>query len=378
MREPGAKTIMVVAADGDTLTNFRGPLIRYLTAQGHRVICVSIEPPEEMAAAAAALGAEYRQVAGSRVGIGIGDGLRMIRGYRRLFAAERPDLCFFYMSKPTAFGSIAAVLSRTKHFNVLVNGLENAFYRTGPKDFIVRCVMSAAYRFAARHADNMFFQNHDDLAYFRSHHLLPRENATVVGGSGVDMQYFTRQPLPDAPVFLMVARLLWSKGIREFLEAARLLRQAHPAAEILLVGGLDHNDEALTQAELDAAIRESGIEYCGYAADVRPYLKRCSVFVLPSYHEGLPRSVIEAMATGRAILTTDVPGCRETVVDGKNGYLVPVRESGPLVEKMIALAADGAKRAAMAEASYQMCLEKFEVGRVNRTMVQAMLDSSEK
>lgn len=375
MNAAGKKTIMVVAADGGSLTNFRGPLIRQLAAEGHRVICVSVEPPEEMAAAAAALGAEYRQVAGSRVGIGIGDGLQMIRDYRRLFLAERPDLCFFYMSKPTVFGSAAAVLSRTRHFSVLVNGLENAFYRTGLKDFIVRCVMSAGYRFAAQHADHLFFQNHDDLAYFRKHHLLGKAQATVVGGSGVDMTHFTRQPLPDKPVFLMVARLLWSKGIREFLEAAEQLKRAHPAAEILLVGGLDHNDEALTQAELDAAISRSGIEYCGYTSDVRPYLARSSVFVLPSYHEGLPRSVIEAMATGRAIITTDVPGCRETVRDGENGYLVPVRESAPLAEKMIALAEDGALRAAMGEASYRRCCEQFEVRRVNRAMIDAMMNS---
>ncbi len=366
-------TIAVVGTDGASLVNFRGPLIRYLVGQGNRVVCVSIEPPEEMRQPIAALGAEYAQVAGSRVGIGVGDGLKMIRDYRRLFLNLKPDICFFYMSKHTAFGSVAAVLSRVGHYSVLVNGMENAFYRTGLKDFVVRCVMSASYRFAARRADCMFFQNRDDLAYFRSHRLLTKDNAMVVGGSGVDMKHYAKTPVPAEPVFLMVARLLWSKGIREFLEASAAVKKACPSAKILLVGGIDHNDESLTQTELDEQIKRSDIEYCGHTDDVRPYLNRCSVFVLPSYHEGLPRSVIEAMSVGRAIITTDVPGCRETVADGKNGFIVPVKDSRSLAEKMLVLARDPALREAMGEASHQMCADQFEVVKVNETMYSAMI-----
>lgn len=367
------RTVAVVAADGESLVNFRGPFIRYLVSQGNRVVCVSIEPPETMRDAIASLGAEYAQVAGSRVGIGIGDGLRMIAGYTRLFRFLRPDLCFLYMSKPTAFGSVAAALSRVGHYSVLVNGLENAFYRTGLKDFVVRLVMSAGYRFAAGRADCMFFQNHDDLTYFRTHHLLPRENALVVGGSGVDMTHYVRQPLPDGPVFLMVARILWSKGIREYLEAAAAVKKECPEAVIRLVGGFDHNDESLTQEEMEERFRDSGVEYCGHTDDVRPFLADCSVFVLPSYHEGMPRSVIEAMAVGRAIITTDVPGCRETVKEGKNGFLVPVKDGAALAEKMLLLARDASLRARMGEESYRICSEKFEVGKVNAAMYGAML-----
>lgn len=368
------RTICVVATDGKSLTNFRGPLIKYLVSQGNRVVCVSIEPEEEMAQAIGNLGAEYVQVSGNRVGIGLGEGFRMIVDYKKLFKKLRPDICFFYMSKPTAFGSIAALLSGTKHFNVLVNGMENAYYRTGIKDFIVRCVMSSSYKLSAHFADNFFFQNHDDLAYFQKHHLLTKDNATVVGGSGVDMEHFKKMDLPDEPVFLMVARLLWSKGIREFLEAVTEMKKNCPQAKVLLVGGLDENDEALTRAELDEYIRKADIEYCGYSDDVRQYLNRCSVFVLPSYHEGLPRSVIEAMSVGRPIITTDVPGCRETVINGENGYLVPVRESVPLAEKMTELSRNKELREKMAQKSYEMCLEKFEVGKVNKNMYEKMIE----
>ena len=377
--EAGEKrTVVVAASDGESLINFRGPLIRYLVAHDNRVVCISIEPPEEMREQIAALGAEYEQVAGSRVGIGVGDGLKMIRDYRRLFLRLRPDICFFYMSKPTAFGSVAAALSRIRHYSVLVNGLENAFYRTGLKDLVVRLVMSSAYRFAAKRADCVFFQNRDDLAYFRDHRLLTKDNATVVGGSGVDMAYFAEQPLPEEPVFLMVARLLWSKGVREYLETAAILKRECPEAKCLLVGGTDSNDESLTPEELDQALQKAEIEYCGHADDVRPWLARCSVFVLPSYHEGLPRSVIEAMSVGRAIVTTDVPGCRETVEDGKNGFIVPVKDGGALAERMLVLARDSALRQTMGEASRRICAERFEVEKVNNEMYTAMLAAIEK
>ncbi|MBQ6067368.1 MAG: glycosyltransferase family 4 protein [Clostridia bacterium] len=372
------RTVVIAASDGESLINFRGPFIRYLVAQGNRVVCVSIEPPEEMREPIAALGAAYEQVAGSRVGIGVGDGLKMIRDYRRLFLRSSPDICFFYMSKPTAFGSAAAALSRVKHYSVLVNGMENAFYRTGLKDLVVRCVMSAFYRFAARRADCVFFQNRDDLAYFQSHRLLTKDNTVLVGGSGVDMAYFAEQPLPREPVFLMVARLLWSKGVREYLEAAAILKRECPEAKCLLVGGMDRNDESLTEEELDRALQKAELEYCGHADDVRPYLARCSVFVLPSYHEGLPRSVLEAMSVGRAIVTTDVPGCRETVEDGKNGFIVPVKDGKALAEKMLLLAKDPALRETMGEASRRICSERFEVGKVNDKMYTAMLAAMEK
>ena len=371
------RTICIVASDGKSLVNFRGPLIRFLVSEGNRVVCVSIESPQEMSEQIKNLGAEYVQVEGSRVGIGLGSGFKMIGDYRKLFRELKPDICFFYMSKPTAYGSIAAITTKTKHFNVLVNGLENAYYRTGVKDFIVRCVMSTAYRIAGSNSDNMFFQNHDDLKYFQTHHLLKKNNYTVVGGSGIDMEHFARQDLPEEPVFLMVARLLWSKGIREFLEAATEMKKVHPEAKVLLVGGLDDNDEALTKEELDRYIKEADIEYCGYSDDVRTYLNRCSVFVLPSYHEGLPRSVIEAMSVGRPIITTDVPGCRETVVDGVNGYIVPVKDSKTLAQRMIELAGNPQKRESMAQKSYEICLEKFEVGKVNNDMYRCMLKYTE-
>ncbi|MBQ7134374.1 MAG: glycosyltransferase family 4 protein [Ruminococcus sp.] len=363
------KKICIVATNGTSLINFRGPFIRELVAKEYDVECVSIEPYEEMGEKIEQLGAKYTQVAGDRVGTGVFSGLRMISEYKKMFKDKKPDICFLYMSKPIAFGGIAASMCKIKHINILVNGLENAYYRSGLKDFVVRCVMSMSYKYVSKRADNVFFQNHDDMNYFKEHHILTKNNACVVGGSGVDMEYFARTEMPQQSVVLMVARLLWSKGIREYLEAVNEVKKKHPDTKVLLVGGLDHNDEALKEEELNRYIESADIEYCGYAHDVRPFLNRCSIFVLPSYHEGLPRCVIEAMSVGRPIVTTDVPGCRETVIDGENGFLVPSKDHEVLSDRISRLVEDKELREKMAEASYQLCRCKFEVKLVNKEMI---------
>lgn len=332
---------------------------------GHRVVCISIESAEDNHLITDSLGVEYYQVGGSRTGIGIKEGLAMIKAYTHAFREINPDYVFLYMSKPVAFGGPAAIRAGVPHINVLVNGLENAYYRTGIKDWIVRMVMSTTYRYVGRHADNVFIQNHDDCQLFIDKKINDGHNLHVVNGSGVDMQHFSKCPLPAGPIFLMVARLLWSKGIREYLEAIKIVKDRYPDARFKLVGGLDHNDESLSESELNIAIQDYDIEYCGFAHDVRPHIAESSVFVLPSYHEGTPRCVLEAMSMGRAIITTDAPGCKETVDDGHNGYIVPVKDSTALAEAMIKLCDNADLRHTMGEMSHKMCLEKFEVGKVN-------------
>ncbi len=358
-------TIAIVATNGFSLSNFRGKLIRDWVNKGYEVVCISIEPVEEMRTAIEVLGATYYQVEGSRVGIGLMSGIRMIKNYVKAFKEIKPDYCFLYMSKPVAFGCPAAVIAKVKHINVLINGLENAYYRNTFKDFIVRQVMSLGYWISSKYADNVFVQNNDDAQLLISKKIVSERKIKVLNGSGVDMTYFGRTPLPDKPVFLMVARLLWSKGIKEYLSAIMIVKHKYPDAEFMLVGGLDNNDESLSREELDLCISKHKIEYCGHASDVRPFIDRSSIFVLPSYHEGTPRSVLEAMAKGRAIITTLAPGCRETVIDGENGYLVPVGNTEILADRMCALIEDYSLCKKMGDRSYEICCNKFDVNLVN-------------
>ncbi len=368
--------IAIVATNGPSLANFRGPLIREWVNMGHEVICISIEDKREIEGLVKALGASYYQVEGDRTGIGIGSSIKMILDYIRTFRIIKPDYCFLYMSKPVAFGCPAAAIAGVKHINVLVNGLENAFYRHTFKDALVRFVSKIGYLISSIVSDNVFFQNRDDAEFLIKKKVVFRRKVKMLNGSGVDMEHFNREDLPNEAHILMIARLLWSKGIREFLEAISIVKKNFPTVKVSLVGGLDNNDEALSEEELKKCIREYDIDYCGQTNDVRPYLKECSIFVLPSYHEGTPRAVLEAMATGRPIVTTDAPGCRETVVDGLNGFLVPVRDYVVLAEKLCLLIDDINLRQNMANNSYDLCRQKYDVHLVNAEINRFMFNSN--
>ncbi len=364
--------VVIAASSGVSLTNFRGNLIRDIVAKGHEVICISCEPPEEMTDSVAALGASYIQVPMSRTGTAFLEDLKTIRIFKQVLKELSPDVFFAYMSKPIAYGGMAAKMLKIPNMYVLVSGLEIAFYSKGLKNAVVRTVLKTLFGNTHKACRRIFFQNPDDYAAFKRFGIVKESQAVIVGGSGVDMEHFAQKPLPDAPVVLMVARLVWSKGIREYLRAAQIVKEKRPDVRFLLVGGLDTNPESLTKEELETYIESSTIEYLGHSGDVREHLERCSIFVLPSYHEGTPRSVLEAMATGRPIITTDAPGCRETVKEGYNGYLVPVGDSEQMAARILELAEDADLRQTMANHSHDLCVEKYEVHKVNRQMIEEM------
>ncbi|HET9427624.1 MAG TPA: glycosyltransferase family 4 protein, partial [Allosphingosinicella sp.] len=217
----------------------------------------------------------------------------------------------------------------------------------------------------------ILFQNPDDRDHFRALGLLPRNRpVTVVNGSGIDLARFAPAPLPDGPIFLMISRLLGDKGVREYGEAAIRLKRAYPEATFRLVGYFDQSPDALSQAELDRMV-EGGVEFVGRLDDVRPAIAACSIYVLPSYREGTPRSVLEAMAMGRPIVTTDAPGCRETVETGINGFLVPPRQVGPLAQAMERFITQPDLIARMGSESRALAERKYEVNAVSRSIIEA-------
>ena len=193
-----------------------------------------------------------------------------------------------------------------------------------------------------------------------------------LNGSGVNLEKFARQPFPETFGFLCVSRLIRDKGVMEYLSACRMVKKQQPDIRCLLVGPFDSNPSALKPNELQPYIDDGSIEYFGEQSDVRPYLAQCSVFVLPSYREGIPKSVLEAMSCGKAILTTDAPGCRETVADGKNGYLVPVKDVKTLAEKMLFLYRNPGICEQMGNASRQIAEQRFDVRLVNQVILQTM------
>lgn len=364
--------IIVAASNGKSLVDFRGNLVKDMIAKGHEVYCISCEDDDVTRSNVEALGAKYEYVPMSRTGTNFIQDIKTIGAFKKAIKKIEPDMYFAFMSKPVAYGGTAARQCKVKHINVLVNGLEIAFYRKGFKSALIRQVLKLFYGYVHKGCDNVFFQNSDDLGVFKKMGIVTDEQATVVNGSGVDMTRFEKTPIPKEPVALMVARLVWSKGIREYLKAAQIVKEKMPQARFMLVGGLDKNQESLTKEELDKYIGDSIIEYQGFADDVRPYLEKCSMFVLPSYHEGTPRSVLEAMACGRAIVTTNAPGCRETVKDGYNGYIAEVMNAEDLADKILKICKDDMLRAQMGDNSYTMCCEKYDVKLVNKSMLDKM------
>lgn len=203
---------------------------------------------------------------------------------------------------------------------------------------------------------------------------LKKEKCELVDGSGVNMDRFKRNPLPEGNTFLMVSRILKQKGVREYFEAAKIVKEKYPDAKFLYVGAEDKTQLALNLDEVRSEFLDSGIiEYCGESNDVPSYIAKSTCFVLPSYYrEGVPRTLLEALAMGRPILTTDTVGCRETVKEGVNGFFVPIKDSKTLAEKMIYMIEHREELEKMSDASYNYCKERFDVNIINKRMLEIM------
>ncbi len=292
----------------------------------------------------------------------------------RLMRRIRPDYVMGYTIKPVIYGSLAAWLVGVPNRFSLITGLGYAFTgEASGKRGLLRTLIQRLYRFGLSKSRRVFFQNPDDQTLFRQLGLLA-ENipSCVVNGSGVDVADYSVEPLPGKPSFLLIARLLGDKGVREYARAARKVKKQYPQASFKLVGWIDNNPDAISQHELDEWVKSDTLEFLGKLTDVRPAIAGSNVYVLPSYREGTPRTVLEAMAMGRPVITTDAPGCRETVVDGDNGFLVPVESVDELVSAMIRFIEEPALVVRMGERSRRVAEEKYDVHKVNKFMLDEM------
>jgi glycosyltransferase involved in cell wall biosynthesis len=367
---PPAKRVAIFGSYPISLINFRGPLIAELAGRGHTVFALAPDIDAETADQVRALGAEPVSVPLGRTSLNPFGGLRSLRRLREIIRQIRPDVMIAYTIKPILIGAAAARAEAVPRFVPLVTGLGYAF--TGgrePKRRVSRFMGTILYRRAFRTSALAVFQNKDDLAEFRRLKLLPPRLKTVlVHGSGVDLDRFCEAPLPPEPRFLMIARLLKDKGVREFGEAAARLKREFPPVRVTLAGWIDTSPDSISKSELDEMVR-CGIGYLGQLDDVRPAIADHSVYVLPSYREGTPRSVLEAMAMGRPVVTTDAPGCRETVKDGENGFLVPVKDVGALFEAMRRFVLAPELIAPMGAASLRIARTRFDVRKVNAELL---------
>lgn len=376
--------ICVVASYGPSLINFRGALIQDLVSRGHRVLALAPlgDQSFDIGSRLYSLGVDFCPLPLARGGLNPLADFFVICTLLRALWRFCPDCLLAYTVKPVVYSGIAVHLlrylqpRRSIRFVAMITGLGFAFTAGEAASLrsLLRYSLQFLYRVGLRSAQVVVFQNPDDMAEFRAMRLLPSAaRLERVWGSGVDLNLFPPQLLPQQPVFLMLARLLADKGVREFIEAARRVKQRYPSAVFRLAGMFDPNPAAICTQELETWIADGLIEYLGDLRTVQGALAGCRFYVLPSYREGTPRSVLEAMATGRPILTTDVPGCRETVIHGVNGFLVPPRNPDALADAMLRLIEQPeAKIQRMAEASLVLARDRFDVCKVNAQLLEVI------
>ena len=369
--------IVIVASLPRSFVNFRGHFLMALVAAGHEVHAVAPGMLEDAQTRdwLTAQGVFGHDIVMARTGLNPLKDMATLMALWRLLRAIGPDAVLGYTIKPVIWGSLAATLAGVPRRFALITGLGYAF--TGSASGKRRIVQGAArwlYRQALARCGLVFFQNPDDMQVFRDLALLPKAaRCVVVNGSGVDVEAFAQAPLPALPLrFLLIARLLGDKGIREYAAAAAYIRRSHPEVSFHLVGGHDSNPDAIPAEELAAWVASGTLVAPGEVSDVRPSIAQSHVYVLPSYREGTPRTVLEAMAMGRAVITTDAPGCRETVVDGDNGYLVPLRDAAALAEAMQRFINDPSLVQTMGAQSRRRAEDKYDVHKVNAVMLAEM------
>lgn len=365
---------VIVGALPQSLTNFRGELISYICSLGHRVTAISAPASEEEIAAIGALGAQFHPIPLERNSLNPRSDLNSLMALRRAYRTLAPDVVLAYTIKPVIWSGLALRSSRSQaRFFALVTGLGYAFEGEGMKRRGLRAIVTALYRQALKRADAVIFQNADNRDVFVSRRIVSLQKCRIVNGSGVDTERFAVAPMPqDGTHFLLIARLLGEKGVREYAAAARDVRARHPSATFHLVAPPDSSPDGIPLTEVRGWHDGGVLVYHGAATDVRPFIAGCNVNVLPSYHEGMPRSVLEAMAMGRPILTTDVPGCRETVVPGRNGWLVPRGDARSLAERMEWFITHREQWSAMGSASRDIAVQRFDVHAIVAEMMRIM------
>lgn len=339
---------------------------------GHEVIAAAPEDPELWTPKFRQMGIKYYSVPLVRTGLTPLKDIKALIFLYNLFKREKPDIVFTYQAKSVSYGCMAARMAEVPDIYCMLAGLGSIFQLTGLKGSIIRGILCTQYKIALSVCRNVFFQNQDDVNDFEKMRLVRREKTVMINGSGVNLERFSPQPMPTDLVFLFVGRLLRDKGLIEYMDAAREVKKCYPQARFLILGSMETNPMAVKREELDPYLADGSVEYLGSTDDVRPFLADCFTFVLPSYREGTPRSALEAMATARPIITTDVPGCRETVVDGVNGFLVPVKNSEALADKMVWMIEHPREALEMGREGLRICREKFDVVKVNEVILRTL------
>lgn len=371
--------IVMIGTAADCVLGFRRPLIKELIIKGYEVYAFAIDYSDGQRKLLKSLGATPVDYVLSRSGLNILADLKMMFQLKVELEAIKPDVVLSYFVKPVIYGTLAARLANIPIRIAMLEGLgyvhtasQNGY---GFKKRILQIVQGVLFTVSFKFATKVVFLNSDDPSDLSKTTLFSKSKVEVLGGIGLELlDYPYSKPDMNNPIrFIFVARLLAEKGIYQLIEAIKLVQDKYPSTELIVLGGLDEDNPAgLTKKDLDDLIKQEIITYPGQVANVNEWLSNSHIFVLPSYREGVPRSTQEAMAIGLPIITTNVPGCRETVLDGKNGFLVPAFDVEKLAEKMMYFVEHPEQIELMGLVSRRIAEERFDVHKVNANMLEIM------
>tara|TARA_Y100001970_G_scaffold145790_1_gene178991 strand:+ start:1269 stop:2402 length:1134 start_codon:yes stop_codon:yes gene_type:complete len=373
MANQSVEKFILVASHPDSLLNFRGPLIRALLSKDLEVHVAApdLDADSLIRRSLESYGVNVHKIHMKRTGMNPISDLRTIFQLWILMKKIKPNYFLGYTHKPVIYGNLAAWMAGVNKQFALITGLGYTFQS---QILWLNHLLQFLYRISMRRVEKVFFQNPDDETLFQNLGIIKTsdQKSVVVNGSGVDLKKFNIASFPKKIQFLLIARLLGDKGVREYFKAAKAVRKNHPDIKFGLVGWIDNHPDAISKKELDESIDAGDIFFYGRMDDVKPAISESSVYVLPSYREGTPRTVLEAMAMGRPIITTDAPGCKETVKDGINGYIVKVKSSQALVEAMLCFIEQPELIESMGNSSRKIAEEKYDVDKVNKHMMIEM------
>ncbi|MGH1462412.1 MAG: glycosyltransferase family 4 protein [Neptuniibacter sp.] len=359
------KRILLIVNDAGFFLSHRLPVAQEAIKNGYKVFLAS-KGTDSQKALIESEGITFIPIRLSRSGLSLISNLQTFHQICSAIKDVKPDLVHAVTIKPVVYGGIASRLLGVPALVCAVSGLGNVFVSKRPLSKVVRKVASLLYRLAFMHNNiTVIFQNPDDRDQLINLVSLNRQRCVLIRGSGVDLKLYRHLPQPDVVKVLMVSRLLKDKGLCEFVKAAQNIRRHKPEVVFQVVGDPDpDNPASVTESELLRWKQEGNVEFLGYHSDVRPFYETSSIVCLPSYREGLPKVLIEAAASGRPVVTTDVPGCRFAVEEGITGLLAPPKHSEALANQINVLIEDRVLREKMGQAAYELAQREFSVNYV--------------
>ncbi|WNY86497.1 glycosyltransferase family 4 protein [Leclercia adecarboxylata] len=373
--------ILLIGNQASTILLFRKKLIEKLIAKGVSVHTFTMDNDVEKFNKIAQLGAVPEQYHFSRSGMNPLSDLKNTIALSKKIQNIKPDVVFCFFPKPVIFGTLAARIAGIKRIYNLLEGLGFCYTAHLRKDSfkkkLLKKIQTFLYKLTLPRAKKVLFLNPDDYQDLIVENQITLSDAEVIGGIGVDLNDYPYSAPPITKIhFGMVSRLLVEKGVREFVEAAKIVKEKYPEVKFSIAGAIDDNPGGITREQLNIWKKEGHVDFLGQISDVKGYLTELSVFVLPSYREGIPRSTQEAMSIGRPVITTDVPGCRETINHGLNGFMIPPWNVELLAEAMINFIVNPQQVISMGKESRHMAEEKFDENVATDKLISILLSNN--